>query len=148
MGVYCLGCPLLVPRHTTLQSDLQVHDHTSNTDHNLQILSAYEAHKTLGHYKAPAGMEHEQFLQLMKKSDDLTQFLWNCPLTRQEAWTFYYACYLPSVGYPLSCSSLFRSQLDTIQRKAMSIMVARCGYNRNTHKAILYGPLEDRKSVV
>ena len=136
------GAPLLVPSHTTLQSDLQVHDQTSKTDHKLKILSAYEAHKTLGHYKAPAGMEHEQFLQLKKKSDNLTQFLWNCPLTRQEAWTFYYACYLPSVGYPLSCSSLSRSQLDTIQRKAMSIMVARCGYNRNTHKAILYGPLE------
>ena len=33
-------------------------------------------------------------------------------------------------------------QLDEIQRKAMSIMVARCGYNRNTKKEILYGPLE------
>ena len=136
------GAPLLVPRHTTLQSDLTVREGTTKEDHTLQLLSAYDAHKTLGHYKAPAGMEQEQFLQLKKKSDDLTKFLWTCPWTRKEAWTFYYACYLPSVGYPLSCSSLSRRQLDTIQRKAMSIMVARCGYNRNTKKAILYGPLE------
>ena len=87
-------------------------------------------------------MEKEQFRQLKKKSDELTQFLWKCPLTRQEAWTFYYACYLPSVGYPLSCSSLSRQQLDEIQRKAMTILVARCGYNRNTKKEFLYGPLE------
>ena len=136
------GAPMLVPRHTRLQSTLKVHDSVSNEPHDLQLLSAYEAHKTLGHYKAPAGMEHEQFRQLKKKSDDLTKFLWTCPLTRQEAWTFYYACYLPSVGYPLSCSSMSFRQLDEIQRKAMSIMVARCGYNRNTKKAILYGPLE------
>ena len=91
--------------------------------------------------KAPASCL-EQFRQLKKKSDEVTAFLWSCPLTRLESWTFYYACYLPSVGYPLSCSSLTRKQLDDIQRKAMSIMMARCGYNRNTKKEILYGPLE------
>ena len=136
------GAPMLVPRHTTLQSKLQVRNNQSNELQDLHLLSAYEAHKTLGHYKAPAGMELEQFRQLKKKSDELTQFLWTCPLSRQEAWTFYYACYLPSVGYPLACSSLSFRQLDEIQRKAMSIMVARCGYNRNTKKEILYGPLE------
>ena len=31
-------------------------------------------------------------------------------------------------------------QLTKIQTKAMSIIVPRCGFNRNTHKSILYGP--------
>ena len=76
------------------------------------------------------------------KSDEITAFLWKCPLSRLEAWTFYYACYLPSVGYPLPCSFMTKSQLETIQSKAMSIIVPRCGYNRNTKKDILYGPME------
>ena len=59
----------------------------------------------------------EQFRQLQAKSFEITEFLWTCPLTRSEAWTFYYACYLTSVGYPLACSSLTTSQLDDIQRK-------------------------------
>ena len=84
----------------------------------------------------------EQFRCLQEKSNDTTAFLWKCPLTRSEAWTFYYACYLLSVSYPLSASSLTRQQLDTIQRKAMSIIVPRCGFSRNTKKEILYGPME------
>ena len=58
------GTPLLVPRHPTVQSDLQVTDSATNASHNLHLMSVYEAHKTLGHYKAPAGMETEQFKQL------------------------------------------------------------------------------------
>ena len=43
------GAPLLVPRPTTQQSTLMVQDNTSNTAHEVQLLSAYEAHKSLGH---------------------------------------------------------------------------------------------------
>ena len=136
------GAPILVPTHASSQSSLQVKDQSTGEQHNLHLLSAYEAHKTLGHYKAPAGTSNEQYRQLKKKSDELTNFLWTCPLTRNEAWTFYYACYLPSIGYPLPCSALSRKQLDSIQRKAMAIIFARCGYNRNTKREILYGPLE------
>ena len=136
------GAPLLVLVHDDLQSALTVHDRQTNTTHNLQLLSTYTAHKTLGHYKAPIGNQKEQFRQLKKKSDEITAFLWTCPLSRLEAWTYYFACYLPSVGYPLACSSMTRDQLTTIQQKAMSIIVARCGFNRNTKMEILYGPLE------
>jgi hypothetical protein len=33
-----------------------------------------------------------------------------------------------------------RSLLDTIQREAMKVIVASCGFNRSTRKEILYGP--------
>jgi hypothetical protein len=62
-------------------------------------------------------------------------------MTHDEAWTFYFACYLPSIGYPLASLSLTYQQLDRVQRRAMTIMVAKCGYNRNTKRAIIYGPL-------
>ena len=136
------GAPVLVASHEDFQDGLKVWDRQTQTEHTIQLMSVYEAHKTLGHYKAPIGNQLEQFRQLKKKSDENTAFLWTCPLTKLEAWTYYYACYLPSVGYPLACSSLQKKQLDQIQRKAMSIIVARCGYNRNTKKEILYGPLE------
>jgi hypothetical protein len=47
-----------------------------------------------------------------------------------------------AVCYPLWCSSLTRKQFDTVQRKAMAILTARSGFNRNTRKEILYGPLD------
>jgi hypothetical protein len=136
------GAPVLAPYTEAHQPQLTVHNDQTHTTHNLQVLSSYKAHKTLGHFKDPAGTQLEQYRQLTRKSDKITAFLWKCPLSRREAWTYYYACYLPSVSYPLSCSALSKRQLDKVQRKAMAIITARCGFNRNTRKEILYGPLD------
>lgn len=54
-------------------------------EQSLQILGAFQAHKTIGHFKDPAGTQGEQFRQLLKKSNESTEFLWKCPLTRLEA---------------------------------------------------------------
>ena len=121
------GAPSIVPSFPDDNVKMRVWDPNDNTSHDLQLLTAYQSHKTLGHYKEPAGHQMEQFRQLKCKSDEVTSFLWSCPLARSEAWTFYYACYLTSVSYPLACSALTHSELDTIQRKAMSITRAAKG---------------------
>jgi hypothetical protein len=46
---------------------------------SLQFLGAFYAHKTLGHYEAPAGTQAEQFWQLLEKSNSTMEFLWKCP---------------------------------------------------------------------
>jgi hypothetical protein len=125
----------------SLRHPLAVTDPLTNDDHVLTFLSPSSGTQTLGHYKEPAGNQREQFRQLCKKSDKSTDFIWKCYLTPLEAWTYYYACYLPSIGYPLSCSSLTYAQRDRVQRTAMTIIVARCGYNRNTKREIVYGPM-------
>jgi hypothetical protein len=133
------GAPVLSPRHRK-DIQIQVSDPTTKRSSTLNILSPYQAHKTLGHFKEPAGVQKEQYSRLLQKSNECVAFLWKCPLSQKEAWTFYFACYLPS-GYPLPASSLTLFQLEKVQRKAMSIIVPRCGYNRNTKKKILFGPL-------
>jgi hypothetical protein len=136
------GDPVLFHVGPSMSQPIIVTDPMSQAHHAVEILSPYTAHKTLGHYKEPAGTQHAQYRQLLEKSDSSTAFMWKCEMTPLEASTYYYACNLPSVGYPLSCSSLSFQQLDKIQRKAMKIIVAKCGYNRNTKREILYGPLE------
>lgn len=103
-------------------------------------LSAYSAHKTLGHFKDPAGNQNKQYEKLKAKSDAAGLFVQCSPLDRTDAWTYYYSVYLTSVGYPLpNCFFSFK-ELDTIQRKASRAIFAKCGYNRNTKRAIIYGP--------
>jgi exonuclease III len=136
------GDPVLMNHQTINNSAASVKDPFTNVEHNLEFLSPYTAHKTLGHYKEPAGTQRTQFQQLRQKSDTITAFLWKCQMTPLETWTYYYACYLPSVGYPLASSSMTHSQLDRVQRTAMQIIIAKCGYNRHTKREILYGPLE------
>lgn len=115
---------MLVPSHEEFQDVLHVRDQQRRETHKLHLLLVYDAHKTLGHYKAPEGNQLEKFRQLKRKSDEAVAFLWTCPLLKLEAWTYYYACYLPSIGYPLAYSSLRKKHLDIVQRKVMSIIVA------------------------
>ena len=63
-------------------------------------------------------------------------------MSRREAWTYYFACFLPSVCYPLACSFFSKRTLESIQRKSLAILIARCGFNRTTKREIIFGPLE------
>ncbi len=108
----------------------------------LEYLPPSVAHKTLGHYKEPTGTQHTQFKQLKAKSDLVTEFLWTTHLTRQEAWTYYHSCYLPGITYPLTSSFLSEVQLNKIQQKAMTIIYAKCGFNRHTKREVLFGPYQ------
>ena len=136
------GDPVLRSPRQLIPAPVSVIDNHTQTVHQMQFLSPYKAHKTLGHLKEPAGTQQSQYANLRRKSNESTEFFWKCQLSHFVAWTFYNACYLPSIGYPLSCSSLTRKQLDHVQCRAMQIIVAKCGYNRHTKKAILYGPME------
>jgi hypothetical protein len=64
--------------------------HTGKTQ-AIEYLSPYSSHKTLGHYKDPAGTQKEQQRKLQQKSDKAVAFLWKCPLTREESWAFYFS---------------------------------------------------------
>jgi hypothetical protein len=135
------GAPVLYT-DKKMFANIAVVDPTSGEENTLQYLSPYTAHKTLGHFKDPAGLQRRQFDELLKKSNSATAFLDSCTLTRMEAWTYYFACYLPSIAYPLANCYFSTQQLLKVQRKAMSRLVSKCGYNRNTKKEILYGPLQ------
>jgi hypothetical protein len=135
------GAPVLYSDNNCF-ANIAVVDPTTGSESTLQYLSPYTAHKTLGHFKEPAGTQRRQFAELLKKSNDATTFIDSCSLTQSEAWTYYYACYLPSIGYPLANCYFTKQHLSKVQRKAMTRIVSKCGYNRNTKKEILYGPLQ------
>ena len=86
--------------------ELEVLDPISATTYTLEYLPPTMAHKTLGHYKDPSGLQKTQYRQLKLKSDSITDFLWSTYLTREEAWLYYQACYIPAITYPLTSSFL------------------------------------------
>lgn len=52
-----------------------VTDALTGEEHELQYLPPYEAHKTLGHYKKPTGIQATQYQKLLEKRNELTSFL-------------------------------------------------------------------------
>ena len=118
------GSPVLVSMAKDLPP-VVVQDSPLSLPQQLQLLSPYTSHKTLGHFKEPAGTQKEQFRQLKQRIDETVAYLWKIPLTRPEWWKFYYAYYLPSVTYPLLSSHFTSNQLDSVQKKALCILLAR-----------------------
>jgi ribonuclease HI len=135
------GAPVLCTDKADFDN-ITVVDPVTRQERHLKYLSPYSAHKTLGHHKEPAGTQRKQLSELRTKSDNVTSFLTTCSLTREEGWTYYYACYLPGISYPLANSHFTERELATVQRKAMTRIIPKCGYNRNMKKEILFGPLK------
>jgi hypothetical protein len=132
------GAPIL--QGGQVGSDLVLSTGDRSTSQKIPALSAHTAHKTLGHYKDPAGNQSKQYAKLKAKSDKAGSFVQCSPLDRSEAWTYYFSIFIPSVCYALPNCFFSFQELEKLQRKAIRAIFAKCGYNRNTKRAILYGP--------
>ena len=62
-------------------------------------------------------------------------------MTRPESWTYYFSMYLTSPGYPLPLSRFSASKLHDLETKSLPAIIAKCGFNRNTSRKVLYGPV-------
>ena len=62
------GDPVLMTNKHLARHPVSVVDPSTHEVHHLTPLSPYSAHKTLGHYKEPAGSQHTQYQQMRRKS--------------------------------------------------------------------------------
>ena len=105
----------------------------------ITYIPSSQAIKYLGCQKCPANQD-QQYQALLKKCNDYARVI-NCSqLSRRGVQVFYQAIYRLSVTYPLPVCYFSFEQLDRLQRRAHRAIVNGCGYNRNTKKAVLYGP--------
>jgi hypothetical protein len=58
-----------------------------------------------------------------------------------DSWYFYTAIYLKSIGYVLADCFFLAKELKQVQQAALRVFLAKCGYNRNTHRLIVYAPI-------
>ena len=134
-----IGAPILRPGHIGTPIILQSGD--GSRSEKIPPRTAYCSHKTLGHHIDPAGNLRQQQRVLTEKSKDTAMFIASSPLSRREAWTYYFSIFLPSIGYTLPNTHFSQKALSKIQAKASSAIIAKCGYNRNTKRLIIFGPL-------
>jgi hypothetical protein len=102
--------------------------------------SAFAPHKTLGHWKAPAGNGSKQLQVLREKYQAMaSQLLWS-PIRNYEAWRFYGAIYLKAIGYVLPNCHFTKMQLQLLQSIMHRVILPKCGYNQKTARKIIHGP--------
>ena len=126
----------------TFEPAISIRFNNNTTPTPLKQLSPYTSHKTLGVYKNPDGNSTAAFRVFKEKNATHTKTTSHSPLTHTDAWAYYHAIYLPSIVYPFPSGSLHRSQCQHLQKQVKQAILHKCGYNRNTPNAIVYGSSE------
>lgn len=133
------GTPMM--RSGTFGAPLQVHDELTDTLVTIPAKSVFQSHKTLGHHKAPAGKNRTQLQVLRLCSDSNAKLVSTSPCNRMDSWFYYTSIYVSSLGYVLPNCFFDQKELDKTQQAALRAFLAKCGYNRNTHRAIVFAPI-------
>ncbi len=111
---------------------------TGNAPQNLTRIKSHEAHRYLGVQLTADGNQKAEIELFRKRTETYVRLLQQCPLTRREARVVYLQCYLPTLSYPLSATSINPTKLYRIQSKATAAFLSRMGYPRTFPRAVVY----------
>ena len=75
-----------------------------------------------------------------EKLNDFGKSLYKAPLTHYEAYVAYQSRYQSIASYPFPVTTFSTKQLETMQKQCMRLMLPKLGLNRNTPRAIIFGP--------
>jgi len=132
-----------VPLLKSFDHDISVRDSITGDRIPIPAKHSTEAHKTLGHYKAPADRyQKQQLYALTSTAKRLSILLSTSPINRAGSKLAYHSIYASAVGYALPQSFFTKAQLDKAQGQSMASIIAKCGYTRTTASALIYAPTE------
>ena len=108
----------------------------------IRHLDCDTAHRTLGLYKSITGNQTMQIQRLKERSENISQSVASSSITRSQATTAWNSIYIPSIAYPLVATYIDEDSLNKIESRALMAFLPKMGYNRNTARAVIYGPEE------
>jgi len=127
-------------RHSPGDSILLQND--QGNDVKIKSKNIFQPRKNLGHLKSPSQSAITQAIAIEKTATGLTDAVDRCGGTRSEVRMLYESVWKPAVEYVIPQSFLSEKQLSKIERASMPKLIAKCGFNRNTSRAVLAGPIE------
>ena len=99
-----------------------------------------DPHKYLGDTMAPNLQMKSALNILQEKVRQYSTRLLTGNIDRRDTWIAYFAVLIPGLTYTLSVSHHRIGTLDKLQSPATRATLLRLGFNRNTAKAVVYGP--------
>ena len=119
---------------------IMLDDNNNGTQIPITSKSAFDPHKTLGHKRAPGGKGRTQEKDTRSSSNNMATQVSSSPLNNKELQAFYDAIYLKSIGFVLPNSYFTEATLNSVQSSAICAFIPKCGYNRSTSRAVIFGP--------
>jgi hypothetical protein len=105
----------------------------------IRQLSTTESQKLLGVMKNPMGNQQDEIRRLQEKSAKMARNLNSHALSRTEAKLAYDAFYIPTMRYSLAVTAINQIDLETVQQKITSSLLAFLGYNRHMPREVIFG---------
>jgi hypothetical protein len=103
-------------------------------------IEATSTYKTLGAFVSPSGNVTEAVHRLKTQSLDYSTHVTGSHFSREDALWSYISYYIPQVGYSIPVLSLSEKECQTIQSPAVQAILPKMHINRNTSRAIVFGP--------
>ncbi len=119
-----------------------LHDSESHFPIEIPGLRPDAAHKTLGHWKSPAGRQRPQLQAIMIKAKRTSQLIATAPLSRHGAKLAYLAKYVASLRFVLPQCFFSHSELGKAESKSIPGIIVKCGFVRKTAYDLLFSPTE------
>jgi hypothetical protein len=137
------GLPELTPNSEfPLNSTIHLTSGTNKTPTAILQREFNAPHKTLGVWMTPTGDETAQTAALRKDANQVATLIATSSLSRTEALLAYQACWLPSVTYSMSTTTLSTSDLRSIQSQVTSSFLQKLGFNKHFPRSVAFGPYE------
>jgi hypothetical protein len=121
---------------------ITLRDSESSNHITINGLRADQPHKTLGHWKAPAGKPIKQLQAIKQKAIHTSLLIVTAPLPRHGVRLAYFAKYVASLRYVLPQCYFTHAELRKAQTKSTPALIAKCGFTRKTAYALLFAPKE------
>ena len=129
-----------IPALDRYEGEIHIKDAETLMPIPIPAMRSFETHKTLGHHKAPYNPTHSELQEIQTKADRLALLIATSPISRYGAMLAYHTIFIPSIKYTLPQSFYTKSKLDQAQAPSIRRLIAKCGYNRNTARALIYAP--------
>ena len=132
------GKPHLSANEETYTIEIDANDGTGLQE--MRALSTNVARKMLGCYNDITGTNTASFKSIQQNAMKKATKLFNSSLDHRCAFRYYHSIYLPSVLYSFPTNSISSHKLRKLDSQTVRLILPKLGYNRNTAKAIVYGP--------
>lgn len=106
----------------------------------LRTFNCHTPHKTLGHWKAPAGNSRTQLLHIQNKIKVVNLRIATSSLSRYGARLAYHAIVVASLRYVLPQCHFDQRELRRAEKTGMARLISKCGFSSKTPHALIYAP--------
>ena len=107
---------------------------------NLERIEPWVGERILGVRLPITGKMNEEYTYRLKQTKQMAQDLQKAPFDPFDAWMVYESRYRAAIRFPLPVTMFTTTECDSIQKPFIYQLLPKLGINRNTARAVIYGP--------